>query len=306
MSSYKDLIKYLYNEEIIKNNEIDKKNKSDEEPKDKKRNTKIEKKNKSDGDITNLEPIEKKEVKKNLKILCECGFEISKKNKNSHLSTKKHLNALNNKLGITEEKTEVQFIPIEKNKENENEKKIDEEIKNIVFGGANKKKKTFENKVTALVTPQDIKEDKQEKKQKKRQLKHSSFFVTINTNQRINKLSEEFIDFNEKFKLIMDKLFNNHMDDIIEFKLEDADPEKDIKNVNTEYAIEVGEKTGTIHSHSLISVSHYTLIQLNYEFIRDFIKTEMNLDNIYLNNRVVYGASSTMNLQEYITKTRNY
>jgi hypothetical protein len=170
------------------------------------------------------------------------------------------------------------------------------------------KKVKFNNVVTTIVTPLDNKIiekpiDIKELKKKKRQLKNSSFFITINTNQRINKLSEEYEKFIKKFKDVKDDLFNNYLNEIIIFKDDLCDKENDIKNVNTEYSIEVGEKTGCIHSHTLMKISHYTNIQINYKFITDFIKGSMNLPNIYLNNRVYYN-NSEQNLKDYIEKTK--
>ena len=48
-------------------------------------------------------------------------------------------------------------------------------------------------------------------------------------------------------------------------------------------------------------ISHFTKIQLNYQKIKDKIKKDLGLNNIYLNNRLVRN-SGAQNILEYLDK----
>jgi hypothetical protein len=179
------------------------------------------------------------------------------------------------------------------------------EIQDIKEGGK------INNKVTSVIDINNIKEkneesDKKLEDRKSRQLRHSSFFLTINTNKKYNKLSQEYEDFVKRFKDCIDEMLNNQVKGFVTLKTDDYDYNKDIKNIESEYAIEIGPRSGAIHSHVMIHIAHYTSVKLNFEFITEFIKKQMDLSNIYLNSRVVFGANSRQNLKEYIEKSKFY
>lgn len=143
---------------------------------------------------------------------------------------------------------------------------------------------------------------KGEKKEKKRKARYSNFFITINTNQKLNPESKEAQLLRKKLKKSLNDIFNN-MEKIVEFK-DDKEAKWDdtfIKSVNIESVIETGPKNNAIHCHFLITIHHKTTLKLNFGKIKKIICDGTKLKNIYINNRNYY--SSGMNLRAYLKKT---
>lgn len=233
---------------------------------------------------------ERRETKKNIenKYNCVCGSLVNTKSKEKHDKTKKHINYLNSKNkynGCVQE--ECIF-------EEEHKKEKKEETEEVLKGGK------FKNTVKMVNTIEDIKQEKKEEK-KKRQLRRSNYFLTINTNQRFQEFNEGFEPFFKKFEASLNDLFNNNMNDIIKLK-EEGNIDEDIKSVETEFCIEKGPKTNCIHSHCMVSIAHYNNIELNFEFIVNFIKEKMELQNVYLDSKVF--NNNKLSLKDYIEKTR--
>lgn len=243
-------------------------------------------------------------------IICECGQMIKIKNKELHIKTKKHLDNLPKKDKLIEiiENASKDEIPIKKNKRKIKEDKIIKEDKKIKIPEVIVKKKAgvIKNKVINVTDIDDTKrKDNNDPNKKVSQLRHSMYFITINSNQRYNVLSQEYEEFAKKFKSTIDNLLNNHISEIITLK-DNEDDNKKIKSVKSEVALEVGQKTTCVHAHIMMDVAHYSSIKLDYQFIRDYVTKEMGLTNIYLNNKVVFGTTSKLNLKDYIEKSKYY
>ena len=133
-------------------------------------------------------------------------------------------------------------------------------------------------------------------------MRHSNFFITLNTNQRFNELSKEYEDYRDKFRKCIDQLFSkDNLHNLFKFKEEDKSfGSKTIKSINIDKVVELGEENKCIHLHALISVSQYTPIHLNYTYITDFVKQKMGLENVYFNNKVF--RDNKLTLLDYINK----
>jgi hypothetical protein len=77
--------------------------------------------------------------------------------------------------------------------------------------------------------------------------------------------------------------------------------EEHIKNVDIDYVIEKGTKHNQLHIHAMIKFRHNTRIQLNYQKIKTKITTDLGLNNIYLNNRLIRNSGSE-NILDYLNK----
>jgi hypothetical protein len=276
-----------------------------------------EEKIKNNGEIEDEEDLNK------ISYECECGKTIKMKNKEKHENTKTHITGVERKYKKKEKKEKKpkkQKEIKENNEEQEDEQYLDtDELREALikefgynpFEGKPKpepilkkevKRGGFKNTVTNI-SPKETNEEVKEKpkKEKKKQLRHSNFFMTLNTNQRYDEMNEEFAPFVAKFKASLQDLFNNHMKDIV--KIKEGDSEDDIRDVKTEFCVEKAPTTNTIHSHAIISISHYTNVQLDYKFITEYIKQQMGLDNLYLKNKVFYGANNSQTLKDYIEKS---
>jgi hypothetical protein len=62
-----------------------------------------------------------------------------------------------------------------------------------------------------------------------------------------------------------------------------------------------GMKKGQLHIHIMFKLKHKSKIQLNYEKIKDKIKKDLGLENIYLYNRLIRNSGSD-NILDYINK----
>ena len=138
------------------------------------------------------------------------------------------------------------------------------------------------------------------KKEKNVKPKHSNFLLTINTNQQYKDNDEHLQDdieiFDESIKTIL-----NNIDQYINLPETDKWDDNTIKDVDVDYVIERGGKKGQLHIHILFEFKHHSHLQLNYEKIKDKLKTDLGLDNVYMYNRLIRHNGSE-NVLDYLSK----
>ena len=61
------------------------------------------------------------------------------------------------------------------------------------------------------------------------------------------------------------------------------------------------DKKGQLQIHILFKIKHHTKIQLNYDKIKDKIKTDLGLENIYMQNKLIR-MSNNDSIVEYLNK----
>ncbi len=61
------------------------------------------------------------------------------------------------------------------------------------------------------------------------------------------------------------------------------------------------KKKGQLHIHILFKIKHYTKIQLNYDKIKNKIKSDLGLENIYMQNKLIR-MSNNDSIVEYLNK----
>jgi hypothetical protein len=117
-----------------------------------------------------------------------------------------------------------------------------------------------------------------EPKKKSKKLKYSTIHLLINTNVKYD-TPESLEEGDFKLQQIMYRLLGYlKVLDYIEIKQEgDTLSDETIKKVTVDGDTELAEKTGYLHYHAMIEISHYTLIKLNIDAIRDDIYREMGL-----------------------------
>jgi len=59
-----------------------------------------------------------------------------------------------------------------------------------------------------------------------------------------------------------------------------------VKEVTLNAGVEKQGKNGRLHAHITVKVAHYTRVKLNYDEIKDVVKRETGLPNIYFHSRV--------------------
>ena len=138
------------------------------------------------------------------------------------------------------------------------------------------------------------------KKDKNIKPKHSNFLLTINTNQQYKDDDEHLQDdieiFDESIKTIL-----NNIDQYINLPETDKWDDETIKNVDVDYVIEHGGKKGQLHIHILFKFKHHSRLQLKYEKIKEKLKTDLGLNNLYLYNRLVRNSGND-SIIDYLSK----
>ena len=125
-----------------------------------------------------------------------------------------------------------------------------------------------------------------QKKEKNKKPLNSNFLLTINTNQQYkdndNGLQNDIEIFEDTIKDIL-----NNIDNYVSLAEGDKWDDDTIKDVDIDYTIERGTIKNQLHIHILFKFKHFTKIQLNYIKIKEKIKKDLGLNNIYLYNRLV-------------------
>ena len=138
------------------------------------------------------------------------------------------------------------------------------------------------------------------KKQKNEKILSSNFLLTINTNQRYGDDDEDLENDIEIFDETIKEILNN-IPSYVNLPKGIKFDEEHIKNVDIDYVIEKGTKHNQLHIHAMIKFRHNTRIQLNYQKIKKKIITDLGLNNIYLNNRLIRNSGSE-NILDYLNK----
>ena len=128
----------------------------------------------------------------------------------------------------------------------------------------------------------------------------SNFLLTINTNQQYKDTDEHLDNDIQIFEETITNILNN-VDQYINIPVEDKWDDATIKDVDIDWTIERGTKKHQLHIHILFKFKHFTKIQLNYQKIKDKIKKDLGLPNVYMFNRLVKNSGSD-NIIQYLDK----
>jgi len=138
------------------------------------------------------------------------------------------------------------------------------------------------------------------KKEKNKKPLNSNFLLTINTNQQYKDNDEGLDNDIEVFEHTIQSILNN-IDQYVTLAEGDKWDDDTIKDVDIDYTIERGTIKNQLHIHILFKFKHFTKIQLNYQKIKEKIKKDLGLNNIYLYNRLVRNNGSD-NILSYLDK----
>lgn len=135
----------------------------------------------------------------------------------------------------------------------------------------------------------------------KAKLKHSNFFITINSNQR-------FVDVKDPAFKAFDKTFRNAIDCVFSKKqfgrfiqYKGTGSGSDVRSVRISAAAEIGDENHCLHYHILVCVSHHTCLQLKIAKIREEIADAAGVDyDFYIDVKAF--SKAERNIEEYINK----
>ena len=130
--------------------------------------------------------------------------------------------------------------------------------------------------------------------------KQTNFLLTINSNQQYKDDDKHLKDDIEIFDHSINQLLNN-IDDYIKLPESDKWDDSTIKSCDIDYTIERGTKKGQLHIHIMFKIRHFTKIQLNYDKIKTKICNDLELNNVYMYNRLLKPNESD-NVEDYINK----
>jgi len=151
----------------------------------------------------------------------------------------------------------------------------------------------------------DIKTKSVLERKVKNHLRHTNLFLTINTNKRFDPDSQEFEEAEAVYKDIINSIFNQEFKDkYVQFKVMGHEWASHIEKAKIENSIEIGPKTGTLHSHHMVSFSHCSLIKVNTDQLKNDLREQLKIglgcENIYMNVKYFYNASDS--LEKYFEK----
>lgn len=116
-------------------------------------------------------------------------------------------------------------------------------------------------------------------------VKHSNFFITVNTNRRVDKdLENPFV---RKFAKVVIYMMKNIFD-FVETK--EGHPTDDDRDVEIVPRIERGTEKGLLHAHLKVEITHGSNIYLNFEMLRRYFIQNMNLRGVHLDVKNYKGS----------------
>jgi len=153
------------------------------------------------------------------------------------------------------------------------------------------------------------------KKSYKKRLRHSNWFITINTNEMFTDLQGG--QFAERAQLLQDVWVSivDNLHDFVTFidektgepVAEDRWNRENIERVDNEFSVERGPKTKMLHLHAILMIAHRTKLRLNLDKIRRYVRThifgEEDVRTIHLDARSF--ADAKMTLRDYINKNKD-
>ncbi len=151
------------------------------------------------------------------------------------------------------------------------------------------------------VTDLNATENKKPRAKRTNQLKHSNYYLTLNTNKQFLPSDEDLCPFIDKFETCISEIFQgNNIKKFIVIKNDDTFSKEKFKEISTEAVIELGNKKPTVHAHCLVKIAHRSKVGLDYEGIRNKVIQDMELENCYLKATLYRNASD--NLEKYLNK----
>ena len=138
------------------------------------------------------------------------------------------------------------------------------------------------------------------KKEKNVKPKQTNFLWTINTNQQYKEDDKDLQNDIEVFDTTIKEMLNS-IDQYINLPETDKWDDKFIKDFDIDYVLERGQKKGQLHIHILFKIKHFTKIQLNYDKIKEKIKLDLGLSNVYMQNKLLR-MSNNDSIVDYLNK----
>lgn len=129
-------------------------------------------------------------------------------------------------------------------------------------------------------------------------LKHSNFFLTINTNQAYKADDPNVENDTQVFVEVIEGMLN-HIDGFVKLPA-GATFGDNVKGADIDYVVEKGNAQHRLHCHIYLKFTHNTDVKLNFAAIKKYVGDSLGLPSIHLKNKMV--RSNNENVLEYIDK----
>ena len=129
--------------------------------------------------------------------------------------------------------------------------------------------------------------------------KHSTFFITINTN--VPDYHDESGEVKQRFATLIDFIFQPSVIRRMLRVAVDDHPEglETIESIDGEYVLDIGPEMRCIHAHARVNVTHRSVLQYDIETLRTVVNTVMGRKtHIHVKSRRNHEKS----LENYIKK----
>jgi hypothetical protein len=136
------------------------------------------------------------------------------------------------------------------------------------------------------------------KTQKATVLKHSNFFLTINTNQSY-KVDDAHIDNDTEVLVEVIENILNNINSYVKLPA-GATFDNNVKNADIDYVVEKGNSKHMLHCHIYLKFTHDTDVKLDFAAIKKQVCDRLGLPNIHMMNRMV--RSNDDNVLNYLGK----
>lgn len=151
--------------------------------------------------------------------------------------------------------------------------------------------KVVDNTAAPITAKEKVFEDN-----KKNLVKQSNWFLTLNSNKRLEGDSPEAEQWMHSVQLAMDNPQN-----WIKFMIpEDKWDAKSIISADVEISHEIGGKYHQLHSHCIIKIKHRSSIQVDRHKLKVAILEHCPFNGAYVDSKLFYDP--TISLQNYIRK----
>lgn len=149
----------------------------------------------------------------------------------------------------------------------------------------------------------NIDSDKIKKMNIKDKIRHSNFYLTINSNKPIDMNDENDKLIVDRFENSLVEIFNKP-ENFIKIVSEGNYTMDYFRKLDVQIATELGPNTRLLHTHIIILITHGTKVRLDYEKIRNLVCGLNDLDNIYMNNIIIRG-NNIDRLEDYLHKNQH-
>ena len=144
----------------------------------------------------------------------------------------------------------------------------------------------------------DVQEVTKEVESKAKRPKHSSYFITLNTNKSFINPTEEYHQLKQQLREFIEKEFGTEkLYEYITIK-EPNDSINDIEEIDVDSVLEVGDNNHFLHAHLVLHFKHRTRMQLSYSKIRNAFGAEVDGGHAWIQ----YFRAAGKTIEEYINK----